>query len=120
MRTYTDTRTTAQKKSNTNANAFAEMCRLLNDGEHTKDQLAEDTGVVMGTVIKWIRILRKKKLIYIIGWRRGPVGQPAAIWVWGYEMPDAPRPKAMTSQLYSERYRAKKRGAFGLQGISNE
>jgi transcription initiation factor IIE alpha subunit len=110
-------RTKAQRKSGTNAAAFATMCLLLNDGEHTKDQLAEETGLVIGTIIKWLRILRSKKLVYIIGWKSGLAGAPAAVWVWGYEMPDAPRPKAKTQSEYSERYRAKKRGVFGLQGV---
>lgn len=99
-----------------NATAFAELCLLLNNGEYTKNQLADKTGLVIGTIIKWVKMLERRKLIYICGWQIGPVGQPAAIWTWGFEMDNVPRPKPMTQAQYSDRYRNKKRGTFGLGG----
>lgn len=93
-----------------NATAFGQMCFHLNDSQYTKEELSQLCGIAIGTVIKWMRILRRRKLVYVFKWRRPPVGPPAAVWAWGYEMTDAPRPKAMTQAQYSERYRAKKRG----------
>lgn len=97
-----------------NAIAFAELCLLLNAGEYTKDQLAEKTGLVIGTVTKWMKMLERRKLIYIVGYLKGPVGQPAAIWTWGFEVENAPRPAALTQAQYTARYRDRKRGNFGL------
>lgn len=97
-----------------NAAAFAELCLLLNSGEYTKAQLTEKTGIVIGTTTKWMKMLERRKLIYICDWLVGPVGQPAAVWTWGFEVENAPRPKPMTQAQYSDRYRNKKRGTFGL------
>lgn len=106
--------------SNVNAVAFATMCELLNSGAYTKDELQDQLGLVIGTVIRWMRLLEHRKLIYIESYRIGPVGQPAARWTWGFEMENAPRPKPMTIAMYSERYRSKKRKTFGLQGVKHE
>jgi len=97
-----------------NATAFAELCLLLNDSEYTKEELSEKTGLVIGTVTKWMAILQRRKLVYICEWRKGIAGAPAAVWAWGYEKSDAPRPKPMTQAQYDARRRAKKRGTFGL------
>lgn len=97
-----------------NASAFANLCLLLNQGEYTKHQMAEGVGITIGTCLKWVNMLHRMKLIYIAGWNRGLAGAPAAVWTWGFEGRDAPRPKAMTQAQYSDRYRSKKRGTFGL------
>lgn len=100
-----------------NASALIELCRLLNDSAYTKQELMDLLGCAPNTVTKWVRILQHKKLVYVCEWRPGLRGCPAAVWAWGYECKDAPRPKPMEPKLYSQRYKAKKRGVFGLQGV---
>lgn len=101
-----------------NASALIEMCRLLNEGDYTKAQLAEKTGLVIGTVIKWMRVLRNKGLIHVVDWVP-PIGsgQPAAVWAWGYEMDDAPRPKAKSGAEHCANYRQRKLERRALYGI---
>jgi transcription initiation factor IIE alpha subunit len=107
-----------QHKMLANASALLELCRLLNDSEYTKAQLAEQTGLVLGTVIKWMRILLNKKLIYIVDWvPPSGSGQYAAVWAWGYEQDDAPKPKARTQSEYSAKYRQRKIEKAALHGI---
>lgn len=106
--------------SNSNAIAFATMCELLNSGVYTKDELQAKLGVTIGTVTRWMKLLEHRNLVYIESYRIAPAGAPAARWTWGFEMASAPKPKPMTMAMYSERYRAKKRGTFGLQGVSRK
>lgn len=92
-----------------NATAFAEMCLMLNKGLCTQAQIRERTGLSAYTVVKWMRLLRNRKLIYIERWIRSSVGQPTAVWVWGYKENDAPRPPPMTTKEYNERSKIRKR-----------
>ena len=46
--------------------------------------------------------------MYIADWKRtSDRGNWAACWQMGYDMPDVPRPKPMSSTEYSRRWRAK-------------
>lgn len=93
-----------------NATAFAELCFMLNDGQYTKEELAEGTGLVIGTVIKYMKLLKRRKLIYVCGWKRNSdVGQWAAVWEWGPGKKDVLRPAPLTQSQYSKNYRAKKK-----------
>lgn len=96
------------------------MLRLLHDGDKSKTELAEELGVTNTTVTKWMFLLGSDKpkmpgrLVYISSWRQGPRGNPAALWTYGFEMPDAVKPKPLTGTQYAQRYRAKKRGHLQL------
>lgn len=103
---------TTKRKTNSlsNAVAFAQMCLLLNTGAYTKDQLAETTGLTIGTVTRWMRLLEKRELVYVIKWwRAGTVGQWAAKWTWGYRVESAPKPKAQTQSQYNQNSRIRKK-----------
>ena len=71
------------------------LCRIvffhLHRGAFTKQQLADKTGLVIGTVIAWINMLKRRKLVYIKFYKQAEshVGQHAAYWAWGYLEPDA-------------------------------
>ena len=100
---------------------FCAMLRMLHDGDVTKTKLMAELGLGSGTVVKWLRLLgsdqpnRAGRLVYISGWERpGVRGNWAAQWSYGFEMSDAPKPKAMTQQQYQQRYRANKRGHLQL------
>ena len=99
------------RKTNTssNASAFAELCLRLNRKPVTQAELVEATGLQPGTVSRWLRILRRRHLIYVYGWyRKGTVGHWAAMWAWGYMVEDALKPKAQSQAQYSRNYRIKK------------
>lgn len=101
-------------KLSISAMQFAEMIKLLHEGEYTKKQLQEKLDIANNTVQRWLEVLYRRKLIYIAKWYRAPRGNPAAMWAYGYHMEDVPKPKPLTPAQYTERYRAKKRGVLGL------
>lgn len=93
-----------------NATALTEMINFLCKGQYTKDELAEKVGVTVHTIIKWIKLGRRKgrRLYYIYGYRKGPVGQPAALWAFGPDEKDAEKPKPLTQKQYNERSKIRK------------
>jgi transcription initiation factor IIE alpha subunit len=104
-------------KLSVSAMTFAEMIKLLHEGEYTKKLIQEKLGIANNTVQRWLEVLYRRKLVYIAAWERGPRGNPAAMWAFGYEMEDAPKPKPLTTTEYAQRYRAKKRGVLGLVAV---
>lgn len=102
-----------------NATALTVMIHLLCTGQYTKDELAEKVGVTIHTIIKWIKLGRRKgrRLYYIYAYRKSHVGNPAALWAFGPDEKDAERPKPLTQKQYNERSRIrkvlKKQGALG-------
>lgn len=108
-------------KESPNSLAFAELCFHLNDGEYSRLQLMELTGIVDSTLRKWMRYLRRpgKRLVYICERRRSlNVGQPLLIYTWGPGEADAPKIVRETQAVYSARYRVKKLQRTALYGIS--
>jgi hypothetical protein len=99
------------------AAAFSELCLQLNEGEYTKDQLVEKTGLCRNTVIKWLNSLMRRKLIYIVDWNKPARGCPAAVYTWGYMCVNKPRPKPKTATEYCETYRKRKLERTALHGI---
>lgn len=104
-------------KHSVSAMVMAEMILLLHQGEYSKTDLQEKLGIANNTVQRWLEVLYRRKLVYIAGWRKAPRGNPAALWAFGHECVDEPRPKPLTQTQYTERYRAKKRGVFGLVAV---
>lgn len=75
-------------------------------------QIIELTGLSNSTVSRWLRYLNvstkeSKNLVYIADWKSGARGNPTALWMLGYEMPNKPRPKPKTSTEYSRAWQAK-------------
>lgn len=104
-------------KLSVSAMTMAEMIKLLHEKEYSKTDLQDKLGIANNTVQRWLEVLHSRRLIHIAGWRKGARGNPAALWAYGYECEDVPKPKPLTQTEYTQRYRAKKRGVFGLVGI---
>lgn len=91
-----------------NAAALVELISKLTKGNFSKEELMLHCGISPYTVVKWMRLLKSKKLVCVADWRVGLVGQPAALWTWDPGGVDAPRPKPMTQKEYNERSRIRK------------
>lgn len=98
-------------RNSANATAFAELCFHLHRGAFTKQQLADKTGLVIGTVTSWIKMLKRRKLVYIKFYKQAEshVGQYAAYWAWGYMEPDAEKPKPLTMKQMNDRSNIRKK-----------
>lgn len=94
--------------------SMGELVKLLHEGEYTKLELQTKLGLTSNTVKLYLDILHRRHLVHIAGWRRGPRGNPAALWTFGYEMSDATKPKPLPQSVYSRRYRANKRGVLNI------
>lgn len=100
-----------------NALAFAELIFHLQDGEYTREELCELTGIADSTFRKWLRYLRRpgKKLVYICERRRtSKTGACKLIYTWGPGEKDAPVIRKTVAE-YSRTYRTNKQ----LKGIEN-
>lgn len=95
-------------KLSVSAMTLAEMIKLLHEKEYTKADLQKELGIANNTVQRWLEVLYSRRLIHIAGWRRAPRGNPAALWAFGYECVDVPKPKPLTQAQYSQRYKARK------------
>ena len=104
-------------KLSVSAMTMAEMILLLHEGEYSKSDLQVKLGIASNTALRWLEVLYRRKLVYIAAWRKSPRGNPAALWAFGYECVDAPKPKPLTQSQYSKRHKLKKRGATGLVAI---
>ena len=62
---------------------------------NSKEWFRERCGVGKRTADKFFRTLRHHKLIYVSYWSTGGkrVSTRIAMWTWGYNHPDAERPK---------------------------
>ena len=104
-------------KHSVSAMVMAEMILLLHQSELSKTDIQDQLGIANNTVQRWLEVLHRRRLVYIAGWRKAPRGNPAALWAFGYECVDAPKPPPMTPTQYAQRYKAKKRGVFGLVAL---
>lgn len=102
-----------------NTVAFAEFCKTLVEKELTKEELAKQVGICAGTCTTWIRLLEKRKLVYVSGWKRHSNGW-VAMWTWGYKMESLPRPKAMSDSETSRRWRLKQSLQKEQQDLQNQ
>lgn len=88
--------------------AFGELCLLLNrQPARTREELRERIGVCQATMVRYMRVLIARRLIYPADYiRRGT--QWTARWTWGYKMFGEPKPKARTQAEYCRNYRRRK------------
>lgn len=88
--------------------AMKELMLVLHTAPRTKYELKDLTGVCNTTISRWMGMLHRAQLIYIVSWERtGQRGAWAARWQYGYQKTDAVRPKALSSSEYNKRARAK-------------
>lgn len=80
----------------------------------TQPEILEITGLCNSTISRWLRFLNtstkeSKALVYISGWKRtGERGNYSALWSWGFNCLNAPKPKAKTQAEYHKRWRDRK------------
>lgn len=83
-------------------------------------EIIEKTGLCNSTVSRWLRFLNAsskdtKNLVYIAEWKKGKAGNPTALWMMGFDMPNAPRPKPLTAAQYCKNWRIKKETQAEIQ-----
>ena len=97
-------------RESANALALVELIFHLQDGEYSREQLSELSGIADSTCRKWLRYLRRpgKKLVYICERRRtSKTGACKLIYAWGPGEKDVPVIRKTTTN-YSRTYRANK------------
>jgi hypothetical protein len=95
--------------------SFSSMIKTLMAGPASSRVIAEETGVHWENVRRSIRLMHKLGIIYIGAWERREIGggSPTALWAFGLDRSDVPRPKRMTKSeraaLARERSKARTR-----------
>jgi hypothetical protein len=93
--------------SRINAIAFAIMVKALLDGEYTAQELAETTGLAVGTVRGYVNAMHRAGAVYVSGWEQDDCGRYRARQYTLGEGQDKPRPKPAPQKQKSARWRAK-------------
>lgn len=97
-------------KTVVNITAFKAMMAAMAVRARSKTELHEITGLTNTTISRWMQVLStgKDRIVYIESWqRKGTRGCWTAMWKMGHGMPDAVRPKALSSSQYNKRWRVK-------------
>lgn len=92
--------------------AFAHLCELLNSmAPNSKEWFRERCGIGKRTTDKFFKTLRNRKLIYVSYWSTGGkrVSTRIAMWTWGYNRPDAPRPKPVPKAIIDRASRLRRK-----------
>lgn len=90
------------------------IANALSVRPRTQTEIIELTGLCNSTVSRWMRFLNvstktSKAVVYICEWKRtGTRGNWSAVWAWGFNLSNTPKPKPLTSGQYSKRWRMKK------------
>lgn len=105
----------ANKRPSLGVIAFAHLCELLNSrAPYSQEWFREQIGVSVNTMTKFMRILKNRKLIYIADWTHDGkrISTRVALWTWGYNRENAPRPKPVPKEIVnrnSKRRRAERK-----------
>lgn len=92
-----------------NAISFAELIAALAEGEYTKTELREITGLHHATISKYLEQLRKRRVVRISEFKRDAGGRAfVALFTMNPEqMPDAKYPDRLPGSTRSRMYRAR-------------
>lgn len=94
-------------QSKLNALTFAKLTKLLMEGDYTRQELAEETGLHYVSVLRYCRTLRAEGAIYIADWRLDGKGNMSlAVYKLGTK-PDVPKPIKTKAQIARD-YRGRK------------
>lgn len=86
--------------------ATTTLIHALNDGTYSQLQLQEMTGMCNQSIGRWLRVLKAKHLIHVAEWHKhGKVW--VAYYQWGYEEPDAVKPRALSNREHCQNYAAR-------------
>lgn len=94
--------------------AFAHLCELMNSrAPYSQAWFREQIGVSMNTMTKFMRILKNRKLIYIAEWTHDGkrISTRIALWTWGYNRENAPRPPCVPREIVNRNSKRRRRHA---------
>lgn len=95
--------------------ATVELIRLLHDQPLSAAKLSELTGAKRQTVLRWIKMFRKNKLVRISEWHRSFKGSPVPFYEWNAEgLKEVPMPVPKTSAERNREARRRKKLATQL------
>jgi transcription initiation factor IIE alpha subunit len=98
-------------RESASAIAFAELILVLHQGDWSREEILEQTGIADSTFRGWMRYLKSRNLIYISEYRRtARTGAPRIIYSWNHylESSDVKKPAPKTQSEYSKTYRRNK------------
>lgn len=87
--------------------AFATLMRALMDGEHTRKELSDITGLHVETISNYIHWMHRKRVVVISNWTKQAVhGDPVPHFSLNVDDDeDAPRPEPKSRQQIDMEYR---------------
>jgi hypothetical protein len=89
------------KQVKMNAILTIRVIKLLFYNEMTAHDIAEETGLHLVTVSRYVREMHKQKMAHIVGWEKDVKGRDAtAVWKFGY---GRDKPRAVVSAAERQR-----------------
>lgn len=92
--------------------AFGHLCELLcSKAPNSRKWFREQIGVGDRTMDKFFRVLKNRKLIYVSYWSTGGKRSSTriAMWTWGYNQPDADKPKPIPRSVVNRNSKRRRR-----------
>lgn len=94
-----------------NAITYAGMMRMLLTGDHTRADIARETGLHSVTVARYIKYLHKYGVVYVADWTMNPVNRNHfpryAINIHG--LADIPKPEAKGRAQIEREYKQRRK-----------
>jgi hypothetical protein len=85
--------------------AFKSIVEALREEPLSYQDVAEATGVSDGAARNLIKCMREVRIAHIADWEvRLHGGAPAALYAFGFNQPDAPRPRKLSTREIQRRY----------------
>ena len=101
-----------------NALAFSIMVKAMLDGEYTTREMADLTGLAIGTVRGYVNAMHKAGAVYISGWDQDDCGRYRARQYTLGESVDAKKPAPAPQAQKSARWRNKLRNISIIQRMA--
>lgn len=94
-----------------NALTFSELMAALLDGEYSKTELRERTGLHHATIALYLRHLCKRRVVRISAWHKDSAGRTYVphFSINPDGLPDAKKPARVSGAVRSKQYRERKK-----------